>query len=818
MSTEPVDTKFEADAAELETVAVEEQVQQAYIDYAMSVIASRALPDARDGLKPVQRRILYKMHELGVTSGSSHRKSSSIIGETMGDLHPHGDKAIYDALVRMSQDFSMGCPLVDGQGNFGSMDGDPPAAMRYTEARMSPLSEEMLDDLEKDTVEFTSNYDNRLEEPDVLPAAFPNLLVNGASGIAVGMTTDIQPHNLGEVIDATIHRIHNPDCDVHNPETEEKDLMDIIPGPDFPTGATIVGRDGIKDAYENGKGKIRVRANYYINEDENRIIITEIPFQKKKSTLVENIANYANEQTIEGISDVRDESDREGVRIVIDVKSTANLDIVENQLIQKALEETISMNHIALVDEQPERLSLPAMLDNYIEHRREVVRRRSEYELQEAEERHHIVLGRLKALDDIDNVVETIRNSDDRTGAIEALQDEFGFSESQADHITRMQLSSITGLKREELRDERDELETTIEKLTHILENEDALDEKLIGELEEVKENHNHERRTTIEDDYASVDDEDLIPQEDIVVVLTENNYIKRMNVDEFDIQNRNGKGVYAMYTDSDNIRHVEVVNTHDNLLLFTNEGDVHQLKGYEIPASSRQAHGTSVVNIVDVEPDEQIQAILPAPEEKNGSSYVTIATQNGQVKRTEISEFSNIWAPGLRAIGLPEDDEIVDVSITSGDEDVMLATENGQVIRFAEDDVRPTGRTAYGVQGIDLEDSDSVTSMTTVQSDNETILTLTESGLGKRAAVSEYRSQSRNGKGLRAMRSPEKAGKLCEFMKAPEDGEVVVSSEEGKAIRVDLNDISEYQRTANGVQVMALDDSDRVVSADSHE
>ncbi len=800
------DELFEAQAAEVEQVSVENQVQDAYIEYAMSVIGGRALPDVRDGLKPVQRRTLYKMHDMGVTNNSSHRKSSSIIGETMGDLHPHGDKAIYDSLVRMSQDFSLGVPLVDGQGNFGSMDGDPPAAMRYTEARMSELAEDMLDDIEKDTVNFNPNYDNRLEEPEVLPSALPNLLINGASGIAVGMTTDIQPHNVGEVIDATIYRMRNPDCTV-------LELMDYIEGPDFPTGATIVGRQGIKDAYETGKGKIRVRADYTVYRDQNQIVVTEIPYQKRKSKLVEKLAGYANDGTIEGISDVRDESDRDGVHISIDVKSTANIDIVENKLIDNVFEETISMNQIALVDGQPQRLNLPSLIDKYIEHRRDVVRRRCQYELNEAKDRHHIVMGRLKALEDIDNVVETIRNSDDRKGAIESLQKEFDFSEAQADHITRMQLSSLTGLKQDELKTERDELKVTIEELKLVLNNDYELDSLIIEELEEMKAKHNHERRTKIKDDYTRVADEDLIPQEDIVVLLTENNYIKRMSVDDFGIQNRGGKGVYGLYEDNDGIAQLNVVNTHESLLCFTSEGDVHELKGYEIPEASRQAHGTNIINLLELDNGEEIQAIAPRPkDEEIDNAYITIATENGQVNRTKYDEFNNIWNPGLKAIGLPEDDKIVDAYITYGNNDIMLATKNGKVIRFDEEDVRSTGRTAYGVYGIDLQGDDIVTDMTVVRDDDETAFTLTTHGRGKRTKLTEYRVQSRNGKGIKAMSNPD--GDIKVFTTVPKDGNMFVSSKNGKIIKINVNDISTYGRTANGLTVMKLDKNDVVSDA----
>lgn len=805
MSTKDNNELFTAQAADVEQVSIESQVEEAYIEYAMSVIGGRALPDVRDGLKPVQRRTLYKMYDMGITNRSSHRKSSSIIGETMGDLHPHGDKAIYDSLVRMSQDFSLGVPLVDGQGNFGSMDGDPPAAMRYTEARMSPMSEDILDDIDKETVDFVPNYDNRLEEPEVLPAALPNLLINGASGIAVGMTTDIQPHNVGEIIDATIHRMRNPNCTV-------LDLMDFVQGPDFPTGATIVGRQGIKNAYEDGKGKIRVRANYTVYRDQNQIVVTEIPYQKRKSKLVEQLAGYANDGTITGISDIRDESDRDGVHISIDVKSTANIDIVENKLIDNVFEKTISMNHIALVNGQPQRLNLPGLIDKYIEHRREVVQRRSEYLLNEAEERHHIVMGRLKALDDIDSVVETIRNSADRNDAISSLCEEYEFSKPQADHITRMQLSSLTGLKQDELRDERDELEITIEELEALLNDSTALDDQIIVELEEMKLEHNHERRTVIKEDYARVADEDLIPQKDVVIILTDDNYVKRIPADDFGVQKRGGKGVSGLYTDDDTIAQINVVNTHDSLLLFTDTGDVHELKGYEIPEASRQAHGTNIINLLELDNGEEIQAIEPRPDEDIDEAYVTIATENGQVNRTEYNEFENIWNPGLRAIGLPEDDNIVNAYITYGDDDIMLATKKGKVIRFDEQDVRSTGRTAYGVYGIELTGDDSVAAMAVVHDDDDTAFTLTENGRGKRTSLSEYRVQARNGKGIKAMNKPD--GDIAVFTTLPENGTLFVSSSEGKIIKIEIDDVSQYGRTANGLTVMKLNDEDSVTAA----
>lgn len=793
---------FEADAAEIEQSAVSDQVEQAYIDYAMSVIGGRALPDVRDGLKPVQRRVLYKMHSLGVSSNSSHRKSSSIIGETMGDLHPHGDKAIYDSLVRMSQDFSLGVPLVDGQGNFGSMDGDPPAAMRYTEARMSPIAEDMLSDIDKDTVDFEPNYDNRLEEPAVLPSAVPNLLINGASGIAVGMTTDIQPHNVGEVIDATIHRMENPGCSID-------ELMEFVPGPDFPTGATIVGREGIRDAYQTGKGRITVRADYDVDYDENRIIITDIPYQRKKSRIVEKIAENIQDDTLTGVSDVRDESDRNGVRIVIDLKSNSNIDIVENKLIENVIEDTVTMNHIALVNGQPEKLRLDQMLDHYIDHRREVVRRRSEYELEEAEDRIHIVKGRLKALDDIENIVETIRNSTDRDEAVSQLIDGYDFSQDQAEHITRMRLSSITGMKQEELEEEKKELDVEIERLQHILNNAQALDQEIKDELEEMADTHNHERRTSIEEDYESVDNEDLIPQKDILIVLTEDNYIKRMSAETFDKQNRGGKGIYGLYDDEDSIQNVSVHNTHDKLLLLTSEGDVHEIKGYQIPESSRQAHGTNIVNIINVDVDENIEAIVRKPDELE-DKYLTMTTERGKAKRTEMTEFDDIWNPGLRAIGLPENDSIVGAHVTDGEHDLMVATEDGQVIRFAEDEVRSTGRSSYGVKAIELDD-DRVTDSTVINGSEE-VLTVTEEGKGKRTEITEYSRQSRNGKGVLAMRDPSSNIKSFSSIQDNE-GSVFISSAEGKIIRTDISEISTYGRTANGVILMDLEGDDSVTS-----
>ncbi len=809
MSSEnPQTPDVNAQALEVNKVAIENQIQESYIDYAMSVIVSRALPDVRDGMKPVHRRILYKMNELGLTNNKSHRKSSSVVGETMGDLHPHGDKAIYDALVRMAQDFSMWGPLVDGQGNFGSMDGDPPAAKRYTEARMSELGETMLTDLNKNTVDYRPNYDNRLEEPEVLPASFPNILVNGSSGIAVGMTTSIPPHNLTEVINATIYRIQNPDCSID-------ELMEHLPGPDFPTGANIVGREGIKTAYKTGNGRITVRANYEVQKDNNRIVVTEIPYQQRKDSLVQDIAEVANSDELSGIKGVRDESDREGVRIVIDVKSTANIDIIENRLIESCFEKTISMNHIALSDGQPQRMSLDTILDKYIEHRREVIRRKSQYDKEEKEDRLHIIEGRLKALNNIDDIVEIIRESENTKSAIQTIKNNYGLTEEQAKHITRMRLSSLTSLKRDELHDEKEKLTQEVRNLNSILNNSNVLDDELIVELENIEKEHGRDRKTRIIDDYNSVDDEDLIPEEDIIVTVTENNYVKRMNINKFRIQQRNGKGIIGFKGRDDTLSDISKINTHDRLLMFTDKGDVHELKGYEIPESTRQAHGTNAVNLLDIEKDEKIKSVVTVKDGQNtNDNYVTISTKNGLVKRTSLDEFNNIWEPGIKAITLENDDQIVNVSITDGANEIMLASKNGKVIRFEESEVRDTGRSSKGVQGINLEKNDQVVSMATCSSEDE-LLTITKKGIGKRSDVDDYSLQSRKGKGTKGVREIDKTGEISDICTVKDNNKnAIIASCEGNIIRVDLSSISKYSRISNGLKVMNIEDDDYVVSS----
>ncbi|WP_135534235.1 DNA gyrase subunit A [Halostella pelagica] len=809
MSSEAPDpTDVDADAARVDRVRIEDEMEQSYIDYAMSVIAGRALPDVRDGLKPVHRRILYAMHEMGVTSGSSHRKSSSVVGETMGDYHPHGDGPIYDTLTRMAQDFSMRYPLVDGQGNFGSMDGDPAAAMRYTEARMSPISEELLEDIEKDTVDFQSNYDDRLTEPEVLPSAFPNLLVNGSSGIAVGMSTKIPPHNLGEVIDATVHLIDNPDCEV-------EDLMEHIKGPDFPTGANIVGRDAIYSAYATGRGRLRVRAEFEVEEDE-RIVITEVPYQANKARIVERIAEDVKEGKIEGVRDLRDESDREGVRIVIELKRGANADVVKNQLLEHHLETTFGVINLALVDGQPKVLTLKETLEEYVAHRKEVVRRRSEFDLAEAEDRAHILEGRLTALENVDDVVERIQNSEDRDAAKEALIEAYDFSQDQADHIVRMQLGSLTSMESTEIETEYEEVQARIERLETILNDESELFAVIKEELQEIKDEYDDDRRTSIVEDHGTVTHEDLIPEEDVVVVVTEDDYVKRMPVDRFDPQNRGGKGIIGVdVKEGDRVSKVFRANTHDYLLCFTNHGQVYRLKTYEIPEMSRTARGKSAVNLIDFDDGEEITAVV-ATDEFGGNECVTTVTRDGYIKRTACDEFENILSTGIIAADLDGDDELVDVAVTDGTNDLVVATRNGMTIRFDESEVREMGRNARGVGAIKLDSDDQVAGLVaTDESDGRALLTVTENGFGKRTPLSEYRTQSRYGKGLIDIKTGGRNGGVVSAKSVSEADDLVAMSDRGQIMRTRAADVSSVGRNTMGVTVMDLEEGDCVASVD---
>ena len=797
-------------ARSVESVRIEDEMEQSYIDYAMSVIAGRALPDVRDGLKPVHKRILYAMHEMGVTSNSGHRKSSSIVGETMGNYHPHGDSAIYDTLVRMAQDFSMRYPLVDGQGNFGSMDGDPPAAMRYTEARMAPLAEELLADIERDTVDFRSNYDDRLQEPVVLPAGAPNLLINGSSGIAVGMSTNIPPHNLAEVIDATIALIDDPGITVEG-------LMEHVVGPDFPTGANIVGREGIYDAYTTGRGRIRMRAEFEVeegNDGRDRIVITEIPYQQNKARMVERIAEDVNEGLLEGITDLRDESDREGVRVVIELSRTANPDIVKNQLLEHHLERTFGVINLALVDDRPQVLTLKETLEEYVAHRREVVRRRTQYDLDEAEERAHILAGRLIALDNIDAVVDLIRNSEDRPTAIEGLQTEFDLSEVQADHIVRMQLGSLTALEEEEIAIEHEEVLEEIDRLTSILEHEAELLGVIKDELREIKDEYGDERRTTILDDEGTVTREDLIPKEDVVVVLTEADYVKRMPVAAINTQGRGGKGVIgATLREGDRVARVFRANSHDYVLCFTNQGRVYQLRTFEIPEMGRTARGTPIVNLLDLEEGEDVTAIVPT-DDFGPEEYLTMVTRGGYVKRTAADAFEDVRPSGIIAASLEADDELVDVTVTDGDRDLIIATADGMSIRFDETEVRPMGRTARGVNGIKLQGGDRVVGMVAAAADRD-LMTVTANGYGKRTPLDDYTKQSRYGMGLIDIKTDDRNGPVRAVKSVRSTDEVVLMSRDGQIMRTRAAEISTVSRNTKGVTVMSLDEGDTVASMD---
>ena len=826
MSSDTPD-RFDPDAgiaADVETARIEQEMEQSYIDYAMSVIAGRALPDARDGLKPVHRRILYAMHELGVTARSSHRKSSSIVGETMGDYHPHGDSAIYDTLARMAQDFSMRYPLVDGQGNFGSVDGDPPAAMRYTEARMSPIAEELLADIEMDTVDFQSNYDDRLEEPAVLPAVFPNLLVNGSSGIAVGMSTNIPPHNLGEVIDATVHLADNPDCTV-------EDLMEYVKGPDFPTGANVVGRNAIHKAYKTGRGRVRVRAEFEIEADD-RIVITELPFQANKARLVERIADNVNDGTIEGIRDLRDESDRDGIRVVVELKRGANAEVVKNQLLEHHLESTFGVINLALVDGQPQVLTLKETLEEYLDHRRTVVRRRSQYELDEKRDRAHILEGRLRALRSVDDVVEVIRNSESRDDAKAALRGEhvveadgeplpaFDFSAAQADHIVAMQLGSLTAMEADEIEAEYEDVRARIEELETILNDADELDAVVKSELEAIKSEYADDRRTSIIEDTGAVTHEDLIAEEDVVVVVSEDDYIKRMPLDRFSAQHRGGKGIIGTeLKEGDRVASVYVASTHDYLLYFTTHGKVYQLKTYQVPEMSRTARGKSAVNLLDLDDGEEITAVVNCADmEADADKYLTMATREGYVKRTGVEEFQNIRSTGIIATDLGDGDALVDVEVTDGSRDLILASRSGMAIRFAESEVRSMGRSARGVRGIQLEDGDEVAALAAVDTErHHWVLTVTEHGYGKRTDIDRYRRQSRNGKGLIDIKTNDRNGPVCELETVAPDDDLFVMSGDGQILRTPVDDLSVVGRNTMGVIVMELDDGDSVASVDVH-
>jgi DNA gyrase subunit A len=822
MSSEAPDAPPNAPAARIEQARIEQEMEQSYIDYAMSVIVGRALPDVRDGLKPVHRRILYAMHEAGVTAGSSHRKSSSIVGETMGDYHPHGDSAIYDTLARMAQEFSMRYPLIDGQGNFGSVDGDPPAAMRYTEARMAPIAEELLADIGKDTVDFQANYDDRLTEPEVLPAAFPNLLVNGSSGIAVGMSTNVPPHNLGEVIDAVVHLIDNPDCTVEDlvdtrglplPEGYGEGTPGPITAPDFPTGATIVGGEGVLKAYRTGRGRLTVRADYDLEDD--RIVVTELPYQENKARLIERIADDVNDGAIEGIRDLRDESDRDGIRVVVELKRGVDPKFVEAQLLERHLESTFGVINLALVDGVPKVLDLKETLVEYLDHRKEVVRRRSEYELAEAEDRAHVLEGRLTALENADEVVETIRDAEDRDAAKDALATAFGMSERQAEHVVSMQLGSLTSMEAAAIEEEYEEVGARIERLEEILGDERELLGVIEEELLAIKEEYDDERRTSLAAGSGEITDEDLIAEEEVVVVVSEDDYVKRMPLSNFRTQHRGGKGIIgADLKDGDRVSSVFVASTHDYLLCFTTHGQVYKLKAYEVPEMSRTARGRQAKNLLELDDGEEITAVVNCSDLEGGDNYLTMVTRDGYVKRSAVGNFQNILSTGIIATDLGEGDELVDVEVTDGDSDLVIGTERGMSIRFHEDEVRAMGRTARGVRGIRLEGDDDVAGVAAIDDEHTSwLLTVTRNGYGKRTKIEDYRCQSRNGKGLIDIKTNARNGPVCAVETVGPGDHVFVMSESGQILRTEVEDVSTIGRNTQGVIVMDLEGDDHVAS-----
>ena len=790
-------------------IEIASEMKKSYIEYSMSVIVGRALPDVRDGLKPVHRRILYSMNELNLSPDKPYRKSARIVGDVLGKYHPHGDSSVYMAMVKMAQDFSTRVPLVDGHGNFGSVDGDSPAAMRYTEARMSKLSMELLRDIDKETVDFGPNFDESLKEPLVLPARFPNLLVNGSNGIAVGMATSIPPHNLGEVIDATVHLIDRPDADV-------EELMGYVKGPDFPTGAIIMGTESIKEAYRTGRGKIKVRARAEIEElpkGKQQIVVTEIPYQVNKARLVERIAELVKDKKIEGISDLRDESNRNGMRIVIELKRDVNANIILNNLYKHSqMEETISVIMIALVNGEPKCLNLKEVLHYYIEHQKDVVTRRTKYELNKAEARAHILEGLKIALDKIDAVIETIRSSKTSSEAKEKLVERFGLTEIQAQAILEMRLNRLTGLEREKIDAEYDELMKKIAELKEILASEEVLLGVIKDEIIEIKNKYTDERRTEIQHAEGEIDVIDLIDEEEIAITLTHFGYIKRLPADTYRSQKRGGRGISALTTrEEDFVKHLISTTTHSRLLFFTNRGRVFRLNAYEIPEGKRQAKGTAIVNLLQLGPGEKIATLIDV-DGKEENKYLLIATKKGMVKKTKISDFKNINKSGLISIGLKEGDEVIGVKLTDGEQDVMLVTRNGMSIRFSEKDVRGMGRTAMGVKGITLGEGDTVVSMS-LASEGTDMLVVSENGFGKRTDLEEYRSQIRAGKGIKTYNISEKTGSIVGAEMVAEDDEMMIINSDGVLIRIKVNEISIFGRVTSGVKLMNVDEEVSIVS-----
>ncbi len=790
-------------------IDINDEMRNSYMDYAMSVIIGRALPDVRDGLKPVHRRILYAMNEMGMTPDKPHKKSARIVGEVLGKYHPHGDTAVYDAMVRLAQGFACRYPLIDGHGNFGSIDGDSAAAMRYTEARMSKIATELLNDIDKDTVEFMPNFDETLKEPVVLPARMPNLLINGSSGIAVGMATNIPPHNIGEVIDGVIALIDRP-------EITPKELMMLVKGPDFPTGGIIMGREGIKEAYITGRGVIKVRAQAGIERmasGKMRILVTELPYQVNKARLIEKIAELVRDKKLDGITDLRDESDRTGMQVVIELRKDVNANIVLNQLYKHTqMQETFGIIMLALVDGRPRVLNLRDILFYYLEHQKDVITRRTRFELNKAEERAHIVEGLRIALKNLDAVIKTIRSSRTVDTARAALMERFSFTEKQAQAILDMRLQRLTGLEREKLDEEYKNLTERIAYYKAVLGNEQMIRGIIKEELLEIKKKYNDPRRTVISEEDTKMDVEDLIAEEDMVITITRHGYIKRISLDTYRSQRRGGRGVTAMGTkEEDFVEHLFITTTHHYLLFFTNRGKVYKLKVHEIPEAGRQAKGTAIVNLLQITGDDKITSVIPL-KSFNLECYLFTATQKGIVKKTPILEYASSRRDGLIALTLDEDDELVDVKLTTGKDELIIGTRKGKAIRFSEQEVRSMGRPARGVRGITLTEGDSIIGLELVRS-GAYLLVVTANGFGKRTILDEYRTQRRGGKGIMTIKPTKRNGPLIGIKIVNEGEEVMMITAEGIIIRIEVKDISSMGRSTQGVTLMKLDQNDSIVA-----
>ena len=792
-------------------VIIEDEMRRSYLDYAMSVIVGRALPDARDGLKPVHRRILFAMHDLGSTHDKPFKKSARIVGDVIGKYHPHGDSAVYDAMVRMAQPWSMRHLLVDGQGNFGSIDGDSPAAMRYTEARMSRLSAELLADIEKETVDFSPNYDESLQEPVVLPARYPNLLVNGSQGIAVGMATNIPPHNLGETINATIALIQNHEAD-------DDELMQVMPGPDFPTGGFIYGRSGMRDAFATGRGTVTMRARAIVEihprTKRESLVVSELPYQVNKANLIENIADLVRDKKIEGISDLRDESDRDGMRVVIELKKGEIPEVVLNNLYKHTqLQCNFSYNQLALVDGQPKLCGVRELLLHFIDHRRQIVTRRCLFDLAKAEARSHILEGLLIALDNIDEVIKLIRASQNPAEAKVGLMDRFGLSDKQAQAILDMRLHRLTGLERDKIKAEYEEIQRLIARLKAILADENLLMEVIVEELEAVRDKYADPRRSEIMDDTAELSVEDLITEEDMVVTISNEGYIKRNPASLYRAQRRGGKGKTAMTTkDEDFVTQLMVASTHDYLLFFSDRGRVFRKKVYEVPQAGRAARGKAMVNLLPVEKDEKISATLAIREFDEGH-FIVMATENGVIKKTRLSEYSNIRSNGIIAIKIDEDDNLIGVVVSNGSQDIMLCSSGGKAIRFSEADVRPMGRSTRGVTGMRMPSGDRVISMTLV-TDRASLLAVSQNGFGKRTSISEYNVQKRGGQGVFTLKTGGRNGEMIGALLVLDEDQVMMMTDTGRLVRIRMDGVSVIGRNTQGVKLISCAEGERVIGA----